>query len=73
MNILSPYVSNMLWSQLYGLGRSLNIPLEKPLEMLCVCVNSSLNLPALLLLLLLFVRKFDHCKFLPGFTTNLTP
>ena len=30
-------------------------PLEKPLEMLCVCsitVNSSLNLP-----------KFDHCKF----------
>ena len=36
-----------------GLRRSLNIqsPLEKPLEVLCVCVNSSLNLPALLLLL----------------------
>ena len=35
--------------------------LEKPLEMLCVCVcsitvNSSLNLP-----------KFDHCKFLLEF------
>ena len=44
-----------------GLRRSLNIqsPVEKPLEMLCVCsvtVNSSLNLP-----------KFDHCKFLLEF------
>ena len=55
-----------------GLRRSLNIqsPLEKPLEMLCVCVssitvNSSLNLPVLLLLLL-FVCEFDHCKIFPS-------
>ena len=59
MNIISPYVSNMLWLLLYGLGRSLNIRkvLSKSLLKCCVCVcsitvNSSLNLP-----------KFDHCKF----------
>ena len=66
--------------------------LEKPLEMLCVCVcsitvNSSLNLPkfdhykfkfllefiGVVVVVVVVACVFDHCKFLPGFTTVLTP
>ena len=71
--------------------------LEKPLEMLCVCVcsitvNSSLNLPkfdhcksckfllefiGVVVVVVVVLRVFDHCKIFPSvfgiLTTCLTP
>ena len=61
-----------------GLGRSLNIqsPLEKPLEMLCVCVNSSLNFTGAVVVVVLRVSSITvrfSLLFLENLTTNLTP
>ena len=58
----------------YGLGRSLNIqsPLEKPLEMLCVCKFLLEFISVVVVVVVLCVSLITVNSSL-DFTTNLTP